>query len=585
MVREMKDVPVNERPLVALSELGASVGRSEEAAAGEPIRGVVGRAPRTGYEPPAREWDAIVCHRAGDDIDFLMECLGSTEKQTVLPKETWVVTCAQGKEYAELRARAEVYGRVTTLSEPEVKCQGAKVNRALMNCEAPFFAVLDYDDTFPPEYAELLFAAWRPEVACVSPLKAKRFGDGASGELVFPLPNRAGHRLGDFSADWIRQEIAKENLFPHPCLQLRAAHEQVGGYTENPAAVQDWGMWKRYANAGWQFAVSEAWFNYRRHERNMTATQDMVARRVEAIRDSHTLAIFTPFCGRAGSVTRWKEVVANCGWPVDRLQVIVTDDSWVEGQGRNAEAGKGRSGEGQEEGQGVVPDRKFGTQLRKALTELGVSVVTYCRIAEAPPLEMTAEELASGDQHERQRRVSEVSVRVASHFERARQLCGADWLLTLEDDIRPPDWFASKLMDGIQPGVAMVGAPYLSRYENRGYLVWSVESRSPYRAKPVDPPWGMGNFTEEIWGNYTGIRAIQNVDGAGTGCALIRREALRFVTFRGFLDPCISRWGGQDIGACYDLRQHGYAIRVHWGCVARHYHDGTEYMKETTADS
>jgi len=554
MVREMKDVPIHERPLVRVSALGEST-----PAPVQQQQTATGRKPRAGYAPPPREWDAIVCHRAGDSLEFLAECLTSIQKQTVAPKATIVATCAQGKERDELREIAKERG-AEVVSNPDWRCQGEKVNAAATKTEAPFFIVLDDDDTFPPDYAEKLFEAWRPECAVVSPQLAKRIGE-ASGEMVFPLPIKAGHRLGDFSADWIRQEIAKENLFPHPCLQLRAAHELVGGYPENPEAVQDWSKWKRYANAGWQFALSEAWFNYRRHDRSMTVTTDMTARRVEAIADTHRVAIFTPFAGRAGSIRRWQRVIAECGWPAERLQLIAIDDSWVA------------------EGDAVDPDKRFGAQLRRAITELRVSAQTYCRITEPPPNGDTAEELAGGDQHDRQRRIVAVANRVAGHFERARQICGADWLVTLEDDLEPPPGWVRMLLDGITPGVAMVGAPYLSRYEQRGYLVWAVESRAPYRATPVDPPWPMGTEGEGFDGEE-----IREVDGTGTGCALIRREALRFCTFRGFLDPHNSRWGGQDIGLCWDLRQHGYVVRVHWGCVAKHYHDGAEYMRETSSE-
>jgi hypothetical protein len=138
--------------------------------------------------------------------------------------------------------------------------------------------------------------------------------------------------------------------------------------------------------------------------------------------------------------------------------------------------------------------------------------------------------------------LSEVRLVCARIYGQMAREVTTPFVLIVEDDIVPPVGVISGLLRCVDAETAMVAAPYRSRLHD-GFVVWDDNARRL--------PEGTG---------------VQDVGGAGFGCALIRREVLADGPFNygsGLPEDF-------DHAFCQRLRRERWKIKVNWSFQSVH---------------
>jgi glycosyltransferase involved in cell wall biosynthesis len=139
-------------------------------------------------------------------------------------------------------------------------------NRAIGHARAPLIALLDGDDLYEPDYLTLMVEAISADgrlgfVSC----DAVYFGDDA----------RAGRRFSEFSPQSTPVTLARVlrrefNVFT-ACIIRKAAFDAVGGYDGTLRAAEDFDLWLRLLEAGWQGGiVARPLARYRRRANSLS---------------------------------------------------------------------------------------------------------------------------------------------------------------------------------------------------------------------------------------------------------------------------------------------------------------------------
>jgi hypothetical protein len=104
-------------------------------------------------------------------------------------------------------------------------------------------------------------------------------------------------------------------------------------------------------------------------------------------------------------------------------------------------------------------------------------------------------------------------------------------VLTVEDDIIPPNDVIERLLRGFDHNVASVAAPYLSRF-HKGYVAWTA-GRQIIEERPVPPIEDTTGENGEPFLRYA------QVEGNGFGCTLFRVDVFRDAVFTARQQPYV----------------------------------------------
>ncbi|TVV73221.1 glycosyltransferase family 2 protein [Sphingomonas solaris] len=147
-------------------------------------------------------------------------------------------------------------------------------NRAIGHARAPLIALLDGDDIYEPDYLSTMIGAIRADEA---------LGFVCCDATYFGEEERAGRRFSEFSPQ--RPPITLERVLRRDfnvftaCIVRLAAFDATGGYDGGLAAAEDFDLWLRMLEAGWQGGyVAQALVRYRRRAGSLSRQTTLLTR-------------------------------------------------------------------------------------------------------------------------------------------------------------------------------------------------------------------------------------------------------------------------------------------------------------------
>ena len=198
----------------------------------------------------------IPCHNYGE---YLAAALRSLAAQTLLPEE--IVVVDDGSTDDTQSVLATVSGELPLLIRVIRHAQplgvAAAMSAGIAASKAPYFAIVDADDTCEPRYLERLSHA---------------LDENPQAGFAYPKMRLVGAEQGVYvthSYDPARL-LFEGNYIPMVSLIRRVAFESTGGFRQLPTHV-DWDLWLSLAEMGWSgVLVDEILYNWRRHPGAMT---------------------------------------------------------------------------------------------------------------------------------------------------------------------------------------------------------------------------------------------------------------------------------------------------------------------------
>ncbi len=158
-------------------------------------------------------------------------------------------------------------------------------NRAIGHARAPLIALLDGDDIYEPDYLATMIAAIRRD---------DRLGFVCCDALYFGDAAREGQRFSEFSPQapplTLERVLRRQfNIFT-ACVVRLAAFDTIGGYDGALHAAEDFDLWLRLLEAGWQGGyVARALVRYRRRADSLSRQTDVMMRAL--VRVYHAAAV------------------------------------------------------------------------------------------------------------------------------------------------------------------------------------------------------------------------------------------------------------------------------------------------------
>lgn len=217
----------------------------------------------------------VPAHNSGAFID---EALVSIERQTFRDFEVVVVDDASRDDTAE---RAERHAARVVRSETNIGPAAAR-NLALTHATGELVALLDADDLWEPEFLSAHVTSYDRAAAA-----GGRPGI-VTGDARILTP--AGYQVGTYrdehplaAALTLRRLLERNPIFVSS-LTPRAVVGEVGGFDEEIWGAEDFDLWLRIVERGYDVLVlDEPLAVYRRHQSALTTSQARAAR-------SHVLA-------------------------------------------------------------------------------------------------------------------------------------------------------------------------------------------------------------------------------------------------------------------------------------------------------
>lgn len=407
----------------------------------------------------------IPCHNLGR---FLGETVESVLSQHVRPRQILIVDDASTDDTPNIAALFA--GKGVRYMRGEWKNVSFARNAGAGQTEhTPYLLFLDADDILPPEYIDVCLreARGKPDIAIV-------YGDmqqfGASNTL---------YRMPEFDP----VPFDRTNIITSHALILRQAFELVGGYRTTDAPGEDWDMYRRILQMPFRAKKAPTHVLYRvRPESRYHSFIGDPSNRYSSLANlrNHPLTIFTPFAGRWSVFDRY----------LDALQRLECNRSMIRLHWYNTST-----------------DASFDERLRMEIGRLPFGQVTYTHDPLPESWGLTPKSLIRN----RLTRIDagyfyELAVVRAYNF--MIKTCSTDLVLTLEDDIAPAPDALQRMFDTMAGHVAAVVAPYDCPI--RGYtLVWNRNEHG---------------YITHVPERRTGI---EEVDGSGFGCSLLRMTSLR----------------------------------------------------------
>lgn len=395
---------------------------------------------------------AIISHNYGR---FLREALESVLAQTLPVDEVLVIDDASTDDTAvianEYAARGVSYIRV------ETGCVWSNRINAIKRFSSRWVLCLDADNTIPGDYLEAAVAAGDGDPCC---------------GVVYPSLARFGadEQLIDFARPAVPVSVA--NHIDAAAVYRREAVLQAdieGVRPDINATAEDWLFARRVLANGWTEKHNPQPVGYRVHGTNKHANNEARNYYDDAGLSHEPVTIVVPLSGRAGLLLMLTDWLERQTWPREQCRLMLIDNSH---------------------------SVRFGSAVRRWVAGCDYPDVRQCR-SRAGRAGLADEQRTSRPDHDR-----EVHRTVAGIYNRAFRESATDYVLTLEDDIEPPDDVIERLMRAMRPKVAAASAAYKHR-NGQHWLAWrGVAGKREYL------PQG---------------DSVERIDGAGFGCLLLRR--------------------------------------------------------------
>ena len=422
----------------------------------------------------------ITAHNYGHYLD---ECLQSVLRQSRRPDEILVVDDASIDDTADVVARwcdrGVRYVRVDHHDPRQSRLSG------LQATSAEFVCFLDADDRLAPDYLRGGLAGFdRYDVGIVYS-DVDYFGDW----------NRCHQEPEEITLE----DMGKLNYIHNGSIVRREALEMSRALEvpcDSLCSHEDWLAWRKILEQGWKAKKQRGIYGYRRHEANRTNSKYKIANYFnQRAMETETITLFVALSGRSGVWPRFQQFLEQQSWPHSQVKLWLLDTS---------------------------QDERFGRRIRRWISQCDYTDVRYRTEAVATP------GLADAPR-DNGATLDAVRMAAARIYNRlAREVTG-QYVLTVEDDIIPPNDVVERLLRGFDHNVASVAAPYPSRF-HEGYVAWN-EGRQIIEERPQ---------LEAIIGESgeTSLR-YDLVEGNGFGCTLFRVDVFRDAVFTARQQPYV----------------------------------------------
>jgi glycosyltransferase involved in cell wall biosynthesis/SAM-dependent methyltransferase len=459
----------------------------------------------------------ITAHNYGQYLD---ECLQSVLNQSRRPDEILVVDDASTDNTAEVVARWSDRGvrylRVDHHDPRQSRLSGLRATNS------EFVCFLDADDRLAPNYLRGGLDGF------------DRYDVGIVYSDV------------DYFGDWNRchqepevitlADMGKLNYVHNGSIVRREALEMSRALEvpcDSKRSHEDWLAWRRILEQGWKARKQRGIYGYRRHECNRTNSKYKTASYFnQRAMETETITLFVALSGRNAVWPRFQQFLEQQTWPHSQVKLWLLDTSQNE---------------------------RFGDCVKRWISQCNYTDVRYRTETVATP------GLADAPR-DNGATLDAVRMAAARIYNRlAREVTG-HYVLTLEDDVIPPNDVIERLLRGFDHNVASVAAPYPSRF-HKGYVAWAagrqlIEERPSPAAAPSTTDSGEPNLH------------FAQIEGNGFGCTMFRSAVFREALFTARQQPYV------DFDpAFYDrLKSTGLQAKLCWDAECQHLANNEEQI-------
>jgi GT2 family glycosyltransferase len=416
--------------------------------------------------PPGTVAVIIPCHNYGR---FLGEAIESVLTQERRADEIVVVDDSSTDDTplvaAEFASQGVQYLRVGYSHSQQTRRAGFLATVSDVVC------FLDADDCLAPEYLALGMREFTASDVGIVYSDVEHFG--------------SNHGKSQYPAEYSRPALARMNFIHSGALVLREALEVSRGldiFTDDKLVLQDWLVWRRVLDCGWQARKQPGLYRYRKHGESMTANwsawhqvPNLYFQRAGLA--AETVTLFVPLSGRAALWPEFADFLERQTWPHDQIRLILLDSS---------------------------QDAEFSGTVRRWVATCDYPDVRYIREAVANP------GIADLPRREHAR---EVTLAMARIYNRLAGEVSTDYVWIVEDDILPPLDACRRLLEGFDRYTGSVTGAYWSRF-NTAYVAWHADQRM---------------LSENPGGRC-------EIGGNGFGCVVLRSELIRNKPFTASID-------------------------------------------------
>lgn len=456
----------------------------------------------------------ITAHNYGHYLD---ECLESVLRQSRRPDEILVVDDASIDNTADVVARWSDRGmrylRVDHHDPRQSRLSG------LQATSAEFICFLDADDRLAPDYLRGGLAAFdRYDIGIVYS-DVDYFGDW--------------NRCHQEPVEITLADMGKLNYVHNGSIVRREALEMSRALEvpcDSRRSHEDWLAWRRILEQGWKAKKQRGIYGYRRHEANRTNSKYKTANYFnQRAMETETVTLFVALSGRSAVWPRFQQFLEQQTWPHSQVKLWLLDTS---------------------------QDERFGRRIRRWISQCGYADVRYR--AEAVALPGLADVPRDNGST-----LDAVRMAAARIYNRLAREVNGHYVLTLEDDVIPPNDVIERLLRGFDHHVASVAAPYPSRF-HKGYVAWTA-GRQIIEERPVP---ALDVATDD---DGEPVLRYAQVEGNGFGCTLFRVDVFREALFTARQQPYVDF----DPAFYERLKATGLQAKVCWDAECQHLENDT----------
>ena len=274
-------------------------------------------------------------------------------------------------------------------------------------------------------------------------------------------------------------------------------------------SAEDWLVWRRVVEQGWTARRQPATYRYRQHGENKTTRLSRDDYYHWSSMAAEVITLFVPLSGRHKVWKRFSRFLKEQEWPKDRVRLILMDTSG---------------------------DKKFHKRVSNWVAHCGYPDV---RVAKFWPGERSGsadeDRLDDSVRHTVQRAVARI-------YNFMGREVSTPYVWILEDDVVPPVDCCEHLLRSFGPDVVSVTGAIPSRF-HRHYLHWGASRKNPEQKG----------------------RGVEEIQGSGFGCTILRREVLKNEVFT--FDPSFCN-GDYDVS--FYTRLDGGKCLVNWDVLCQH---------------
>lgn len=456
----------------------------------------------------------ITAHNYGHYLD---ECLQSVLRQSRRSDEILVVDDASTDDTTDLVARWSERGvrylRVDHHDPRQSRLSG------LQATSAEFVCFLDADDRLAPDYLRGGLAAFdRYDIGIVYS-DVDYFGDW----------NRCHQEPEEITL----ADMGKLNYVHNGSIVRREALEMSRALEvpcDSLCSHEDWLAWRRILEQGWKAKKQRGIYGYRRHEANRTNSKYKTANYFnQRAMETETVTLFVALSGRSAVWPRFQQFLEQQTWPHSQVKLWLLDTS---------------------------QDARFGRRIRRWINQCDYADVRYRAEAVASP------GLADAPR-DNGATLDAVRMAAARIYNRLAREVSGHYVLTLEDDVIPPNDVIERLLRGFDHNVVSVAAPYPSRF-HKGYVAWTA-GRQIIEERPVP---ALDDTTDDEGEPF--LRYAQ-VEGNGFGCTLFRVDVFREALFTARQQPYVDF----DPAFYERIKATGLQAKVCWDAECQHLENDT----------